>query len=674
MYGMLVESVQHYVRKVYGEEKWLQILELSGFKNTVFATQRVYKDDVLPRIAENCSAVVMDKSTEDFLLFFGTCFVNFWSHYGYDRVVRVSGRHFRDFVHGIDNIHEMMRFSYPKMKSPSFYCEEESHEGLTLHYQSCRTGYSNYVCGQMSQVAKNFYNLDLNMVKLKDFQEGRGYHVVFRLYFDNSAFIPPKIKCIRSLSVEEQVPALRFLKLFPFCVVFQRNMKFVYVGEKVRELFGEDEFLTAEKVTDIFYIRRPPMDFTWENVLRLQQVVFELVSVECVRSPTQNGLLPAARHLHLRGQMRYMPDWDCVIFLCSPLIQNTNEMLELGLYINDLSMHDNSRELVMAGTQHMASLEVSYERSKQPEVSFLQLLSYRRCLQKSYDKAVKYSEQLCENMKKCEDWRKHSDELLYQMIPRTVADRLRRGMDVNDTVEAFPEVTVMFSYLVGFMEISAKVPAVQLVTTINDFFTLFDTISLRHDVFKFETLGDAVYMVVGGAPERNPRHAHCVAALALELNREVERLKNPIDGAKLKVKIGMHSGPVVAGVISLKMPQYCMVGDTVNTASRMGTNSEPGKITLSESVNKLLYGGEFITAYRGTLLVKGKGRMKTYWLVGARVARPCSPPSLLKPRSWKDLQRGMSIEFDCMHEVEKEMLQNSPLQDIAESQESLTVS
>ncbi|KAI8510543.1 hypothetical protein Bbelb_114590 [Branchiostoma belcheri] len=265
MYGMLVESVQHYVRKVYGEEKWLQILELSGFKNTVFATQRVYKDDVLPRIAENCSAVVMDKSTEDFLLFFGTCFVNFWSHYGYDRVVRVSGRHFRDFVHGIDNIHEMMRFSYPKMKSPSFYCEEESHEGLTLHYQSCRTGYSNYVCGQMSQVAKNFYNLDLNMVKLKDFQEGRGYHVVFRLYFDNSAFIPPKIKCIRSLSVEEQVPALRFLKLFPFCVVFQRNMKFVYVGEKVRELFGEDEFLTAEKVTDIFYIRRPPMDFTWEN-------------------------------------------------------------------------------------------------------------------------------------------------------------------------------------------------------------------------------------------------------------------------------------------------------------------------------------------------------------------------------------------------------------------------
>ncbi|CAH1266944.1 GUCY1B3 [Branchiostoma lanceolatum] len=403
-------------------------------------------------------------------------------------------------------------------------------------------------------------------------------------------------------------------------------------------------------------------------VLRLQQVVFELVSISCVRSPIQNGLLPAARHLHLRGQMRYMPDWDCVIFLCSPLIQNTNEMLELGLYINDLSMHDNSRELVMAGTHHMASLEVSYER---PETSFLQLLSYRRCLQKSYDKAVKYSEQLCENMKKCEDWRKHSDELLYQMIPRTVADRLRRGMDVNDTVEAFPEVTVMFSYLVGFMEISAKVPAVQLVETINDFFTLFDTISLRHDVFKFETLGDAVYMVVGGAPERNPRHAQCVAALALELNREVERLKNPIDGTKLKVKIGMHSGPVVAGVISLKMPQYCMVGDTVNTASRMGTNSEPGKITLSESVNKLLYFGEFITAYRGTLQVKGKGRMKTYWLVGTRSARPCSPPSLLMPPSWKDLQRGMSIEIDCMQEVEKKMHQKSPLQEITESKESL---
>ena len=188
MYGMLLESVQYYVQQRYGRANWTQILEHSGIKNVVFRTHAVYSDDTMPKLASSCAEVLRDKSKEEFLRYFGHCFVLFFSNYGYDKIVRVSGRQYRDFLHEIDNLHEMMRYSYNKMRSPSFLVVSEDPNGCILSYRSTRCGFENYVIGQLSEVARKFYSIDVCIRTLTKEQLSSGYHVTFRLDFDNSSY------------------------------------------------------------------------------------------------------------------------------------------------------------------------------------------------------------------------------------------------------------------------------------------------------------------------------------------------------------------------------------------------------------------------------------------------------------------------------------------------------
>lgn len=158
-----------------------------------------------------------------------------------------------------------------------------------------------------------------------------------------------------------------------------------------------------------------------------------------------------------------------------------------------------------------------------------------------------------------------------------------------------------------------------MVNFLNDLYTLFDGIIKGYDVYKVETIGDA-YMVVSGLPLRNgDRHAGEVASMSLELLEAVRNHRiahRPND--TLKLRIGIHTGPVVAGVVGLTMPRYCLFGDTVNTASRMESNGEALKIHISLQCHAALTKiGGYVMEDRGMVAMKGKGEVHTYWLVGA---------------------------------------------------------
>ncbi|XP_062867316.1 retinal guanylyl cyclase 2-like [Trichomycterus rosablanca] len=226
-----------------------------------------------------------------------------------------------------------------------------------------------------------------------------------------------------------------------------------------------------------------------------------------------------------------------------------------------------------------------------------------------------------------------TEKLLTQMLPPSVAEALKIGGTVEP--EYFDNVTLYFSDIVGFTTISANSEPIEVVDLLNDLYTLFDAIIGNHDVYKVETIGDA-YMVASGVPVPNSdRHAAEIANMSLDILSAVGTFKmRHMPDVPVRIRIGLHTGPCVAGVVGLTMPRYCLFGDTVTTASRMESTGMPYRIHISHATVKILL--ELREGYkvqlRGGSDLTGKGMEETYWLVGKDgFDKPLPVPPELKP-------------------------------------------
>uniref|UniRef100_A0A8C2G5L2 guanylate cyclase n=1 Tax=Cyprinus carpio TaxID=7962 RepID=A0A8C2G5L2_CYPCA len=604
MYGLLCESLHDFIKESYGDDVWKLVRERADVRLHSFVTHQVYSESVIPRIAKAASGVTGNPYNE-LMNSWGVYFLGFVGKYGYDRILKVLGRHVRDFVNGLDNLHEYLRFSYPKVQPPTFFCQEESATGVTLHYRSKRKGYLHYAMGQLRQMGKQFYDTDIHVEVLSEQLVGDYSHVTMRLNFDNSAY-----RYIQKEDEEEQeilpITSDFFFEVFPFNIVFRQDMVVHNVGSGLATVFPD---LDGKKINDAFLLARPLVEFTWNMIISHPNNLFEIMSkepvkrernlhnrvqnsdyenanrsadvdvelmafqsiigddykdlydfhyssrrtpVECPRCSFSYGNSANAmeswgdgsRCLKLKGQMRYMPEWESIIFLGTPVMESLSAMFKTGLYINDLSMHDSSRDLVLAGTQQ--------------------------------------------------------------------SEELKRAL-----IQVFPDVTILFSDVVGFTRICSHITPMQVVSMLNTMYTLFDTLSEKHRVFKVETIGDA-YMVVAGAPEKTKFHAHNICDMALDMVRSIDHLKDPSNGNNIQIRVGIHSGMVVAGVVGHKMPRYGLHGDTVHTASAMESNGKEMHIQLSSATYEHLKGSHFIFERRGTITIKGNVEIETYWLKGKR--------------------------------------------------------
>lgn len=210
-----------------------------------------------------------------------------------------------------------------------------------------------------------------------------------------------------------------------------------------------------------------------------------------------------------------------------------------------------------------------------------------------------------------EDERAKSERLILNILPAPIAERLKQ--DDTTIADHYPAVTVLFADIVDFTSISAGVPPAEIVDMLNQIFSVFDNLADNLCLEKIKTIGDA-YMVVGGLPVPCDNHIEAVANMALNMQEQMAILREST-GIPFSLRIGINTGPVVAGVIGTRKFIYDLWGDTVNTASRMEETSLPGHIQTTVTVFDKLQ-DMFIFKERGMVSVKGKGPTLTYFLTG----------------------------------------------------------
>jgi class 3 adenylate cyclase len=220
-----------------------------------------------------------------------------------------------------------------------------------------------------------------------------------------------------------------------------------------------------------------------------------------------------------------------------------------------------------------------------------------------------------------------TERLLLNVLPREIATRLQGGEEA--IADSHGAVSILFADIVGFTSMAAHTDPVALVGLLNDIFSAFDQLAEKHGLEKIKTIGDA-YMVVGGLPHHRPDHAEAVALLALDMQHSLIQLSAD-HHVPLNLRIGIHTGPVVAGVIGRSKFSYDLWGDAVNIASRLESHGEPGRIQISGETRDHL-GAGFITEARGAIALKGRGQFEAYWLcgispAGAATAQPATPPA-----------------------------------------------
>ncbi|KAL7990858.1 hypothetical protein Chor_014288 [Crotalus horridus] len=438
------------------------------------------------------------------------------------------------------------------------------HGYLSLSYQARIIG----------AAALDFFNTEISMEIVNQTEEeertGKKEHIVFLV-----DFLEDLILSILGLSgLTQRLFALGF----PSILFLMNRVK--QAGVSIQKIVPGLQILGI-RLNQYFTIVRPEVKFTISSVQRFinSQFVFRTKREMMPDSWKQRPML------ELRGQMIWMDSVQCMLYLCSPLLRTLHELEERHMHISDIAPHDVTRDLILLNQQRLAEMELSNQLERKKEE--LRILS-----------------------KHLEEERKKTEALLYAMLPKHVANQLKEGKRVE--AGEFKECTILFSDVVTFTNICAQCEPIQIVLMLNAMYLRFDRLTTVHDVYKVETIGDA-YMVVGGVPVPVSTHAERVANFALGMIIAAKDIKNPI-------RVGIHTGSVLAGVVGEKMPRYCLFGDTVNIASRMESHGVPNKIHLSGSVYQCLKEKNFDIKERGEIDVKGKGKMHTYFLVQNTIA------------------------------------------------------
>ncbi|KAG7226013.1 hypothetical protein INR49_018623 [Caranx melampygus] len=344
-----------------------------------------------------------------------------------------------------------------------------------------------------------------------------------------------------------------FCRAFPFHLVLGPRMELLQLGEGLRRQ-ARIEPHRSLSFRDCFEIVSPKMEPSFQGIL------LRLASPFTIRTrpdTTQSGT--KEKVMELKGQMIHVPESCSLMFLGSPRVDKLEELMGRGLHLSDIPIHDATRDVILVGEQAKA----------------------QDGLKKRMDKLKATLERTHQAL---EEEKRRTVDLLYSIFPGDVAQKLWQGQPVP--ARKFDDVTMLFSDIVGFTAVCAQCTPMQVISMLNELYTRFDYQCGILDVYKIETIGDA-YCVAGGLHKKVDSHARPIAHMALKMMELSEEVLTP-DGKPIKLRIGIHTGSVLAGVVGVKMPRYCLFGNNVTLASKFESGSHPRCINVSPTTYQLL--------------------------------------------------------------------------------------
>jgi class 3 adenylate cyclase len=371
-------------------------------------------------------------------------------------------------------------------------------------------------------------------------------------------------------------------KIFPYHIVVDNVFDILQVGSSLPSILVRDEKdLLGRHIADVLSITKPVLgSWDWKSLRKLEDQTFFLDPVESGSKGT---------HVHFKATIVRISDpgeADQIMLVLSPDVKNVKELRSMNLTMSDLPLHSFQRDAVFLGEHIVSEVQSSHKSDR-------------------LSKTLQHEKEL-------------SNALLNTLLPPHIAAELRAGNAIDP--ELHEEVTLFFSDIVGFTTICEQIFPWDCVKLLNRLFCVMDYLAEHFELYKIETIGDS-YLCASGLPNDDPEHARKVANFAIAVLHCCRLVENPTNGEAIQMRIGIHSGPCMTGVVGMKTPHYCVFGDTVNTASRHESTGVQGKTQCSSTTyNKLAHASErkeFEFTPRGMVDMKGKGMMATYFLEGA---------------------------------------------------------
>ncbi|XP_070168174.1 guanylate cyclase 1 soluble subunit alpha 2 [Polyergus mexicanus] len=473
-----------------------------------------------------------------------------------ERAFRCLGNDLTAFLTTLDGVNDVVQHQSGSDTEAEFVCIATP-EALELHFTTDHPSIAYLLVGSLKGIARQFYSDKADVYILPDPYNTKffRYRITPERYseqldadVEDYDVVLPAFRPLSTKATDLRMGVASFCKAFPWHFVVDRQLEIVQLGVGFMKIFGHHLNHLGREISTYFVFARPHgVTLTFHEILKRANTPFILT----LQRPHGVDKYPA-EGLEMKGQMVHCPESDSILFVSSPFLNGLEGLTGRGLFISDIPLHDATRDVILVGEQARAQDGLRRRMDK---------------LKSSIEEA-----NLAVNAE-----REKNVSLLHLIFPPDIAKRLWLG----ETIEAktYPDVTMLFSDIVGFTAICATATPMMVINMLQNLYEQFDLYCGQLDVYKVETIGDA-YCVACGLHRNTNTHAQQIAWMGLKMIQTCSHHLTH-EGKPIKMRIGIHTGMVLAGVVGKKMPRYCLFGHNVTLANKFESTSEPLRVNVS---------------------------------------------------------------------------------------------